>query len=155
KKLYVQRLRWIYGFIQNTVDYRRLMLNPKYGNFSFFTVPAGAISIVAVVYLFFAAFYNVIIYIIETITRWSIVGFAGTLPSFQFDWLYINTKALGMVTILLYSLVLLSMIIGSRIAKQKLSWHIISYMLVYSILAPFWLVQAVWNSITSKQPKWR
>jgi len=155
KKLYIQRLRWIYGFIQNTVDYRRLMLNPKYGNFSFFTVPAGAISIVAVVYLFSATVYNIIVYIVETVTRWSVVGFAGTMPTFQFDWLYINTKALGMVTILLYALVLTSMIIGSRIAKQKLSWHIISYMLVYSVLAPLWLVRAVWNSITSKQPKWR
>lgn len=155
KKLYIQRLRWIYGFIQNTVDYRRLILNPKYGNFSLFTVPAGAISIVAVVYLFSATVYNIVLYIVETITRWSVVGIAGTLPTFQFDWLYINTKALGMITILLYSLVLVSMIIGSRIAKQKLSWHIISYMLVYSVLAPLWLVRAVWNSITSKQPKWR
>ncbi|HEY0980185.1 MAG TPA: glycosyltransferase [Candidatus Paceibacterota bacterium] len=155
KKLYTQRLRWIYGFIQNTIDYRRLILNPKYGNFSLFTVPAGVISITATVYLFAAATYNVIVYIAETVTRWSIVGFTNTLPRFEFDWLYINTKALGMVTIVLYSLVLISMIVGSRIAKQKLSWHIISFMLIYSVIAPFWLMRAVWNSITSSQPKWR
>lgn len=155
KKLYTQRLRWIYGFIQNTIDYRRLILNPKYGNFSLFTVPAGVISITATVYLFFAAAYNIIVYIAEVVTRWSIVGFTNTLPSFQFEWLYINTKALGMVTLILYSLVLISMIVGSHIAKQKLSWHIISFMLIYSVIAPVWLMRAVWNSIASKQPKWR
>lgn len=154
-KLYKQRLRWIYGFIQNTIDYRRLILNPKYGNFSLFTVPAGVISITAAVWLFFAAGYNIIVYIAEVVTRWSIVGFTNTLPSFQFDWLYINTRALGMVTLVLYSLVLISMVVGSRIAKQKLSWHIISFMLIYSVIAPFWLMKAVWNSLVSKQPKWR
>lgn len=155
KTLYKQRLRWIYGFIQNTIDYRRLILNPKYGNFSFFTVPAGAISILAVVYLFFAAVYNGVIYIIEKITRWSVAGFSGSVPTFHFDWFYLNTKAIVIVTVILYSLVLLSMIVGSKIAKQKLSWHIISYMLIYSIIAPFWLLKAVWNTIRAKQPKWR
>jgi len=154
-KLYKQRLRWIYGFIQNNIDYRRLILNPKYGNFSFFTVPAGIISITATVYLFLAAGYNLVLYGIETITRWSIVGFSGTLPTFRFEWFYINSKALVMLTVVLYMLVLSSMIIGSRIAKQKFSWHIISFMLIYSIIAPFWLMKAVWNSIMAKQPKWR
>lgn len=155
KKLYKQRLRWIYGFIQNTIDYRRLILNPKYGNFALFTVPAGIISILAAVYLFFAVGYNIVLYLVETIVRWSIVGFTNTLPSFQFDWFYINTRALGMVTLVLYSLVLISMVVGSRIAKQKLSWHIFSFMIIYSVIAPMWLMKAVWNSITSKQPKWR
>ena len=156
KKLYVQRLRWIYGFIQNTIDYRRLLLNPKYGNFSFFTVPAGIISITAAVFLFFSAIYNILIYIIETISRFSVVGFnASDLPSLSFDWFYFDIRALLIVTVVLYSLVLTSMIVGSRIAKQKLSWHVISFMLIYSIIAPFWLMKAVWNSITSKQPKWR
>lgn len=155
KKLYKQRLRWIYGFIQNTIDYRRLILNPKYGNFSLFTVPAGAISILAAMILFLSTGYNLVVYIIKTITRWTIVGFSGGVPTFQFDWFFINLKTLGIMTVVLYSLVLISMIVGSRIAKQKLSWHIISFMLIYSVIAPFWLMRAVLNSIKSKQPKWR
>lgn len=155
KTLYKQRLRWIYGFIQNTIDYRRLMLNPKYGNFSFFTVPAGAISILAAVYLFLAAVYNVIGYIIENITRWSIAGFSKGLPTFQFDWFYLDIRATLVVAVVLYSLVLTSMIVGSKIAKQKVTWHVIAFMLIYSVIAPFWLLKAVWNSIRAKQPKWR
>lgn len=155
KKLYKQRLRWIYGFIQNTIDYRRLVLNPKYGNFSFFTIPAGIISIVAAVYLFFAAIYNILVFLVEKIARWNVVGFTGVTSNFQFDWFYIDLQALGIMTIVLYLLVLISMIVGSRIAKQKISLHIISFMLIYSIIAPFWLLKALWNTLRAKQPKWR
>ena len=34
KKLYKQRLRWIYGFINNTLDYRDVLFKKKYGNFA-------------------------------------------------------------------------------------------------------------------------
>ncbi|MEK7069330.1 MAG: glycosyltransferase family 2 protein, partial [Patescibacteria group bacterium] len=45
KKLYKQRLRWIYGFINNTFDYRGVLFRKKYGNFALFTLPTGIISI--------------------------------------------------------------------------------------------------------------
>ena len=41
KKLYRQRTRWIYGFIQNTIDYRRIFLNRNYGNIGMFTLPSS------------------------------------------------------------------------------------------------------------------
>ena len=50
-KLYKQRLRWIYGFINNTIDYRKILFRKKYGNFSLFILPANIISIFAVIYL--------------------------------------------------------------------------------------------------------
>jgi cellulose synthase/poly-beta-1,6-N-acetylglucosamine synthase-like glycosyltransferase len=37
KKLYKQRLRWIFGFLNNTIDYRDVLFRKKYGNFGFFT----------------------------------------------------------------------------------------------------------------------
>ena len=42
-QLYRQRLRWLYGFINNTIDYRSVLFKKKYGNFSVFTLPAGII----------------------------------------------------------------------------------------------------------------
>ncbi len=154
-KLYRQRLRWIYGFIQNTIDYRRLILKPGYGNFSFFTLPAGIISITAAVYIFGALIYNSIVWIAERVVRYSVTGFSTRLPGFQFDWFYINTRTILFVTIVLYGLVVLATVIGSKIAKEKFSWHIISYVLLYSIVAPFWLMKAIWNSLTAKKPNWR
>ncbi len=157
KKLYKQRLRWIYGFIQNTIDYRRLIFKTKYGNFSFFTLPSGIISIVAVVYLSFALFYNFIIFTIKKITEISIKGVDASFSP-HIDWFFINAKTIVFVSVVLYGLVIFSIIIGTKLTKQKrgLNWHIIPYLLIYSVIAPFWLLKAVWNTITGrKQPKWR
>jgi cellulose synthase/poly-beta-1,6-N-acetylglucosamine synthase-like glycosyltransferase len=157
KKLYTQRLRWIYGFIQNTIDYRHLIFKTKYGNFSFFTLPSGIISIVAVVYLSFAIVYNLVILSIKKITEISIKGFNLSFSP-QFDWFFINTKTIVFVSIILYGLIIFSIIVGTYLTKQKkaLNWHIIPYLLIYSIIAPFWLLKAVYNTIARRgQPKWR
>lgn len=157
KKLYRQRLRWIYGFIQNTIDYRRLIFKTKYGNFSFFTLPSGIISIVAVVYLSFALLYNFVIFLTKKVTEISIKGFHLSFQS-NFDWFFINTKTILFVSVILYSLVIFSILVGTKLTKQKkaLNWHIIPYLLIYSVIAPFWLLRAVWNTITRHgQPKWR
>lgn len=155
-KLYKQRLRWIYGFIQNTIDYRRLIFRRQYGNFSFFTLPSGVISISAAVFIFGTLAYNLIVLIGHTITRWSIVGFGSNFSTgIHFEWFYINTQTIVFVTILLYSMLIFAMIIGSRMARQKLNIHIISYVVIYSVIAPLWLLKALWNSATARKPSWR
>jgi cellulose synthase/poly-beta-1,6-N-acetylglucosamine synthase-like glycosyltransferase len=157
KKLYHQRLRWIYGFIQNTIDYRRLIFKTKYGNFSFFTLPSGIISIIAVVYISFAIFYNTALLIIKKITEISIKGFNLTFSP-HFDWFFINTKTIVFISVILYGLIIFSIIVGTKLTKQKrgLNWHIIPYLLIYSVIAPLWLLKAVYNTIARRgQPKWR
>ncbi len=156
KKLFKQRLRWIYGFIQNTIDYRHLIFKRKYGNFGFFTVPSGVISISAAVYIFFSILYNFIVWIAQKVTQFQITGipsFGGS--GFTFDWFYLNTKTIVFVTVLLYALLVFAMIVGTKMAKQKLNFHILSYILVYSVIAPFWLMKAIWNTMIAKKPSWR
>lgn len=157
KKLYKQRLRWIYGFIQNTIDYRRLIFKTRYGNFSFFTLPSGIVSIIAVVFLSFTLLYNLIIFSIKKITEISIKGFDLSFTP-HIDWFFINTKTIVFISAVLYGLVIFSILVGTKLAKQKkgFHWHIIPYLLIYSIIAPFWLLKAVWNTITrTGTPKWR
>jgi cellulose synthase/poly-beta-1,6-N-acetylglucosamine synthase-like glycosyltransferase len=157
KKLYKQRLRWIYGFIQNTIDYRRLIFKTRYGNFSFFTLPSGIISIIAVCYLSFALLYNFILFLIKKITEISIKGFDLTFSP-HFDLFFINTKTIFFISVILYSMVIFSIIVGTKLSKQSkaINWHIVPYLLIYSVIAPIWLLKAVWNTITrAGQPKWR
>lgn len=156
KKLYKQRLRWIYGFIQNTIDYRRLIFKTKYGNFSWFTLPSGMISIVAVVYLSLALGYNLVIFLIKKITQLSIVGWS--TPSVHFDTFFIPTRTILFVELIIYALVVFSIMMGMKISgqKRKFDWHIIPYILIYSVVAPFWLLKAVWNTLAGRrQPAWR
>lgn len=156
-KLYRQRLRWIYGFLQNMIDYRRLVFRKTYGNFSFFTLPAGIVSITTSVYLFFFAFvYNAILWIVNHIALWRTVGIhAPQVSTVHLGWFYINTHAVLFISIGLYGLVIFATVVGSKMARQKMSLHIISYMVVYSFIAPLWLMKAVWNSITARKPSWR
>jgi cellulose synthase/poly-beta-1,6-N-acetylglucosamine synthase-like glycosyltransferase len=159
KKLYKQRLRWIYGFIQNTMDYKRLIFNTEYLNFSFFTLPSGVISIIAVVYLSLVFLYDAILFVIKKITEYSIAGFGhGSVAHLHFDWFYINTQTVFFVTIFLYVLLIFSILAGTRLNKQGrgFDWHILAYILIYSVIAPFWLLKAVWNTIARRgQPAWR
>ena len=93
-KLFKQRVRWIYGFIQNVFDYKRLVFRKKYGNFSLFTLPSGIVSITTTMYLFFVAFFNFINWIINKIIVYSTVGLQFTRPELNIDLFYINTRAL-------------------------------------------------------------
>ena len=154
-KLYRQRVRWIYGFIQNVIDYRRLIFRKTYGNFSLFTLPSGIVSITATVYLFFTIIYNFVVWVIHKIAVWHTVGLQAPHYSLRVEWFYINTHALLFIIVGLYSLVAFAVVIGSRMVKQKMSIHIISYIVIYSIIAPVWLMKAIWNSIISRKPAWR
>lgn len=157
-KLYKQRLRWIYGFINNTIDYKKFLFKSKYGNFSLFTVPAGIISIFAASYLFFRLIYNVSQLIYNKFIEYQAVGLDLNInKTLTFDPFFISTKAFIFITIVLYALVITSMLLGSRIAKNKwsLSVNMFYFFFIYSVIAPFWLMRAVYNTLISKKPSWR
>ena len=85
KKLYKQRLRWIYGFINNTIDYRSVLFKKRYGNFALFTLPTGVVSILAVSYLFGRIVYNLGNFLYSKIIILSTTGWNLSLATFNFD----------------------------------------------------------------------
>lgn len=157
KKLYKQRLRWIYGFINNTLDYRALLFKKKYGNFSLFTVPSGIISIVGVTYLFGRFIYESGQFIYDKFLYYQAVGTEFSFKSPTFDTFFINTQSALFITLVLYSLVFTSMILGRRIAEKRalVSLDMLYFFVIYSVIAPFWLLKAIYNTIISKKPSWR
>ncbi|MBP7831557.1 MAG: glycosyltransferase family 2 protein [Candidatus Pacebacteria bacterium] len=157
KKLYKQRLRWIYGFIQNTIDYRHLLFKKEFGNFAFFTVPSGVLSVISVCFIFFFSVYKLFNFIVEQTVRISTVGLTFTWPAHLFDPFYLNTQAMNIVVITLYSTVILAMLIGSRMAegRPKFSLNYLWFFAIYSVIAPLWLLKAVYNTIFAKKTAWR
>ena len=73
-KLYRQRLRWIYGFIKNLIDYRRMLFRKKYGTVALFTLPSGLISILGVIFLFVNVIGNIIRFVYNKIIQIKTVG---------------------------------------------------------------------------------
>ncbi len=157
RKLFKQRLRWIYGFINNTIDYREVLLNAKYGNFALFTVPASVISLFAVAYLFTKTVFNLVEFLVSKILVFKTVGFHVTNTNY-FDPFFINTQAIIFMVIILNVLVLFSIMLGRKMAEGKwgLNSGVLYFFLIFTIVGPFWLLSAIYNTILSgKKPAWR
>ncbi|MEI8129910.1 MAG: glycosyltransferase family 2 protein [bacterium] len=157
--LYKQRKRWIYGFINNTIDYRRLIFKEKYGAFALFTIPAGVISIFSAIYLFIFMIYTFVKFISNKFTEFQAVGVhVGTIvqPQ-QFSWFYVSTQAVFLITILLYGFVFTSLMIGAKMStgKWKPSFAMVWYIAIYSIIAPLWIIRAVINTVFRRETAWR
>jgi cellulose synthase/poly-beta-1,6-N-acetylglucosamine synthase-like glycosyltransferase len=157
KKLYKQRLRWIYGFLNNTIDYRKVLFKKKYGNFAVFTLPMGVISIFSIIYLFSRIVYNLGNFLYSKIIQFETVGFSLRLKSFIFDPFFINTQTFMFLIFSIYFLIFFSLILGRKMAEGKwgLSLDMLYFFPVFAIIAPFWLVRAIYNTLLQRKPAWR
>lgn len=153
-KLHRQRVRWIYGFIRNLVDYRKLLFKKKYGAVGLLTLPSGIISMIGVIFLFITVIVNTIKFIYNKIIQFSTVGF--TPYDFSFDWFFLDTKAALFLSIVLYIIVIVSIMIGRKMIKEKntFSFSIIYFIIIYAVVAPFWFLVAIYNAIRSKESSW-
>lgn len=157
RRLYKQRLRWIYGFINNTFDYKNVLFRKKYGNFSIFALPMGVISIFSVSYLFGRIVYNLGSFLYSKLLVLQAVGWHFTAKFFYFDTFFLNMQIFIFLVILVYSLIIFAMIFGRRMAEGKwgLSLGMVYFLPIFSIIAPFWLISAVYNTLLRKKPAWR
>ena len=156
KALYKQRTRWIYGFIRNSLDYKHMFFKKKYGNIGFITLPSGFISVLSVIFLFLFTGYNLYNYIERKTLIVSAVGINMGNVSFKIDPFFINTSAILFISIIVYSSVFFSLFMGHRIlhGKTKFNFNIIWFFIVYSIVAPFWLLKAVINAFRNYESSW-
>ncbi len=156
-KLYKQRLRWIYGFLNNTLDYRNVLLKKKYGNFALFTLPAGIVSAASVCYVFGRTVYSIGGFIHSKIVAFETVGMQIGGGSFEIDLFFFNTQFYMILSVVTYLSVLFAIMFGKRMVEDK--WSITPEMFyffpVFGVIAPFWLIRAVWNTIWNKTPSWR
>jgi len=157
KKLYKQRLRWIYGFINNTIDYRGYLFNKKYGNFALFTVPSGIVSIFSISYLFGKMLYDLGNALLSKIIQIRTIGLHIVSKVNFIDPFFINTQAFFFISIVLFVLTILSIILGRRMAegKWRFSFKMIYYMFILGFLSPTWFFKAIYNTILSRKPAWR
>lgn len=141
---------------QNAFDYRRLIFRKKYGMVGTFTIPSGFVSVFSVIFICGLIVYRFGVAIAKKVEEIKTIGFHlhGGLP--HFDWFFINTKAIMFVTLLLYAMVITALILGRRMAegRYRISVDVFYFVLVYSLIAPFWLLRAVWNALWSKESSW-
>ncbi len=156
-KLYRQRVRWIYGFIRNALDYRELFFRPKYGTIGIFTLPSGFISVIGTIFILFFTFSQVYEYVARKVLQSQAVGIHLVANHFSFSSFSLNTKAFVFVSIILYILVIAGLVNGRSMIherKKYMYWDIPVFIIIYTFIAPIWLLKAVWNAITSREASW-
>lgn len=157
KKLFRQRLRWIYGFINNTIDYRDVILQKKYGNFSIFTLPMGIITIFSVSYLFGRIVYNTLHFLFSKFFEFQAVGLESMFNTGKLDFFFLNIQSSLFMVLFIYCLVIFSMLFGRKMAegKWKFSLNMFYFFPIFALIAPFWILKAIYHTAISRAPAWR
>ena len=156
-RLYKQRVRWTGGFIQNAIDYRRMILNPKYGNLGMLILPIAMYSIVVTIFFLGYTLIKTIHNIIDTYYKINLIGWNFNIKAFSFDWWLYNIQAPMLVGLVTLSLVIFSIWYGKKLTgvEDKRMIDIVYFITLYSLISPLWLITSIYNTVRRKDASWR
>ena len=159
RKLIKQRTRWTSGFLRNVLgEYRGLLGNRRYGVLGLLILPLAVLSVGTSIALFSYSLYAFArSALIALQVRAGVPASYAFLPHGSFDWFYVPVDYLvfmGIVS-LLASFALI--VIGKRISKTpgRLGLGLISYTLLYGLIAPLWLMRATADVTIGRNRNWR
>lgn len=156
-KLYKQRVRWTGGFLKNIIDYRGMLFHKEHGHLSFWILPMTVIATISSLYLISVFVITTIVEIIKALQKLHLVNFNFTDFTFNFDWFYIDATAATFIGLSLVITLIASVSIGRVITNKKglFTLDLIYFIVLYSFIAPFWLVKSVYHTVMFKETKWR
>lgn len=160
KALYKQRVRWVSGFLKNTVlDYNFMLFRRQYGYLGMLTLPFALISVFIALFFTFLALRSAWLTLHGKYLEYSAVGFH---PHFEFkwphiDWFFWNFDMSRLLTYTLFFTTILLVFFGGKLVTKRFhfSRDMLYFLLFYGLLAPFWLAKSVYNLIRAKQANWR
>ena len=157
KGLYKQRLRWVYGFLENAKDYRTMIFNRKYGNLGIFTLPAAIISIFVALFFTGLAITRLLKGITRRIVEIQAVGVPLRFEWPHFDWFFVNTSETAVVVYALSLSTVFVILVGKKLSEGNIRPNInmVYFFFFYGIIAPTWLFKAVYNVALNKKTTWR
>jgi cellulose synthase/poly-beta-1,6-N-acetylglucosamine synthase-like glycosyltransferase len=156
-KLYKQRVRWTGGFIQNTLDYKKMILNPRYGNLGLLILPLAMYSIVCSLIFLSFNLIQIIMKIISGINTFRLVGWRINFNTFSFEWFFYNIQTTSLLGFFTIAVVVFAIWYGRHLAgiKDKSSRDFVYFLLIYSLISPLWLITSVYNTIRNRDAAWR
>lgn len=158
-----QRTRWTSGFLRNVLgEYRDLVGNPRYSALGLVVLPLGFFAIVGGLFTFFIVVYQFSKMFIETLTITSGVPFAYTLSTWfpfggSLEWYALPLTLFAALTTIASVGAVALIFLGKRISGTPgaMTKGIIGYMLVYGLVAPFWLMRSVADVAMNRKRAWR
>lgn len=158
-----QRTRWTTGFLRNVLnEYRSMVGNPRYGALGLMVLPLGFLAIIGGILMFFIVLYELISQGLETLMITSGVPMTYTLSTLvpnpaNLTWFFLPISIFALLGFIAIAGSVFFMIVGKAISKTpgSLSLGVIAYLLVYSFIAPFWLLFSVADVATDNRRSWR
>lgn len=161
RKLYKQRNRWSKGGILNFLKYKKLFLNPAYGDF-------GLIQMLTNVTLFFLATTTVgffaYFWILPTLTDFKNLALVGFDIKPYFDTFTINIDFLGsnitkaLILLVMFSCTAFFFYLAHKNARERISGNsvisVILYFLIYFLILSFIGVIVLVELAIGKRQKW-
>lgn len=157
RSLIRQRVRWSRGFLENSLDYSFMFFNRRYGNMGLLALPFGVAAFLAglytALYAALTVLSNGIARVLDLIATGVPITTSLSLPTF--DWFFLNTSMLTFLICATLALMLVSILIGSRIAENRLSvYSVASYFLLFGFVAPLWLARALFDAALARETGW-
>ncbi len=154
-----QRTRWITGFLRNILgEYRGLIGSRRHGALGLLVLPTALLAIVSGILLFLLTLFLFARNIFTALSiRAGIPLSYAYLPHGSFDWFYLPTSFyLLLAAIVLMTSVTLIMV-GKRISKTpgNIALGLVSYVFLYGLIVPFWLIRATSDVAVGKRRDWR
>ena len=155
KTLFKQRLRWAYGFLQNAIDHRDMFFKLQYGHLGIIVLPAAGFSFFSTLYFFGAIIFDWLSSLVVAIKKIATIGLS--FPKFNFDLFYINTNLIVFVSIIAVVGTIFMIVTARKLAEEKTKFGLdsILFILLYTLIAPFWMLKALYNVAFAKETKWR
>lgn len=150
-----QRVRWMYGFFRNAVDYRYMIGNPRYGTLGLLVLPALIASVIAALYFFTRVVWSGVVELAQLTERVLTVGFS--LPSPSLELFYINTSVSWLIVYAAVLFVVLLISIGSYIStgSRRPPSSTPIFLAFYSFLVPIWLAVALVRATLRTSVRWK
>lgn len=161
KALYKQRVRWTGGFLQNIVDYRKMLFSREQGILGFYILPMTILTVLGTVYFVTLGLVNWSLRTYDKIYNLSLVNYDIVRKPFEFnlgfDWFFVNTDAMYFIGLSLMLVTLIFILLGRYLSSDKkyITLDVVYFMTLYSFIAPFWLFKSIYNTLSSKEAKWR
>ncbi len=160
-KLYKQRLRWTQGFMQNSLDYKDMILRPKYGNVAMLTIPLGWVGVVMVLYIALFTIYTFVKKIIHLYQTWQVLKLDMIFHHYDlidmFMKIYFRTDFLYFLVVPVLVSGIIFMLMGHHLSlKENRKLHyILYYMFLWEFIVPWWFARALYNTLTKRAGEWR
>lgn len=159
RSLIKQRIRWTTGFLRNVLyDYRDMVGNPKYGTLGLLVLPLGFFAIVGGILLTGVVVYRFIADSFEAYMTTNGIPLSYLLtPRFSFDWFYFPITGLVLLALVAAIGSIMFIMLGKNISRTpgNLGVGMLGWIFLYGLIAPFWLVRAVFDVATGTQRPWR